>query len=269
MTLMLKRPGATLAVSVTSGTRQPVIFTHGAGMDSTSWDEVAAAVAAAGHTVITWDLRGHGESALDDGHRFTARDALDDLTALPAALAVERPILVGHSLGGNLSQALVQQSPSIAAGLVVLGSAPNTGALSGFERFALRTLSRPMLAMIPARRLPGMLAAASAVTPHAIERTAAVMARMPKDRFLDVWQATAELVVPDPSYRTPIPLALARGERDTTGNIATSMPAWAAREGISENVIAGAGHVAMWDAPAETADVIVRAITATTADDAS
>lgn len=258
--MRLTRPGATLAVHDRGGAERPVVLTHGAGMDHTAFDDVATGLHEAGHRVVTWDLRGHGGSMLDAGTRFTAADALDDLTALIGELGLVRPFLVGHSLGGNLSQALVRRSPDLAGGLIAIGCTANTGALSPAERFALRHLSGPILAMIPARRLPRMLADASATTPAARERIVAVFARMPKRTFLDVWRGTASLVEPDPSYRTPVPLALIRGGDDQTGNIADAMHAWAVRDGVTERVIPGAGHVAMWDAPVATTHAVLEAV---------
>ena len=97
-------------------------------------------------------------------------DALEDLAALLDALDLQHPVLVGHSLGGNLSQALVRRHPDRAAGLVVIGATWNAGPLTPAERLALR-LAAPMLGLIPAGRLPGLMAKASAVTPAAVAAT--------------------------------------------------------------------------------------------------
>ena len=64
-----------------------------------------------------------------------------------------------------------------------------------------------------------------------------------------MWRATTEFVVPEPEYRTPVPLLLMRGERDRSGNIATGMLRWAEAEGVREIVVPGAGHVVTQDAP--------------------
>lgn len=252
MSVMITRPGARLHVTDRAGDGRPIVLTHGAGMDESSFADIAAALHADGHRTITWDLRGHGRSPLDAGTRFSAAAAEADLAAIADLCGAEPPILVGHSLGGNLSQALVRHDPARAAGLIVIGATANTGPLTAAERFALRHLSAPILALVPAGRLPSLMAGASAVTPEAVVRIREVFARMPKSTFIDVWRATADLVAPDPSYRTPVPLALIRGDRDGTGNIATAMETWALRDGVSVRIVPGAGHVAMWDAPEET-----------------
>ncbi|MGH3706478.1 MAG: alpha/beta fold hydrolase [Agromyces sp.] len=252
----LARPGATLRFAMLDGDRRPVVLVHGAGMDHSMFDAQALALQVAGHAVVAFDQRGHGGSRLEPGTRFTGPAALDDLAALLDHLALERPALVGHSLGGNVAQALVRRDPGRTGALIVIDSTWNTGPLSRSERAALR-LAAPALSLIPASRLPGMLARASAITPEAIAATEAMFARMPKRSFLDVWRATVAFVDPDPDYRVPVHLGLIRGELDRTGNIATAMPAWASAEGVGERVIAGAGHVVTLDAPEATTTTLL------------
>ncbi len=248
---VLERGGGALRYADLAGERRPMVLTHGAGMDHRMFDAQAHALHQAGHRVVSWDLRGHGGSTLAPGARFTAATALDDLVALIDHLGLDGPVLIGHSLGGNLSQALVRRIPGRACGLIVVDSTWNTGPLTAVERVLLR-LAAPSLTLIPATRLPGLMARASAVTPEAIAESEATFARMPKRVFLDVWRATVSLIDPDPDYRTPVPLGLIRGDRDRTGNIATAMSRWARAEDVAEHVIPGAGHVVTLDAPDAT-----------------
>lgn len=255
----LSRPGAQVRYADTGGDGLPVVFTHGAGMDHAMFAAQSDALEQAGFRTIVWDLRGHGESELEPGVRFTAADALADLAALLDRLGLERPVLVGHSVGGNLCQAFVRAHPRRVRGLVVLDSTWNTGPLSSLERLGLR-LAAPMLTLIPASKLPGLMARASAVRPDAIAATESTFARIPKRTFPDVWRAAVSLVAPEPTYRTPVPLALIRGARDGTGNIAAAMPRWARAEGVAEQVIPDAGHIVTWDAPEATSQAILQAL---------
>ncbi|KWX68090.1 alpha/beta fold hydrolase [Mycobacterium sp. NAZ190054] len=250
------RPNAAIAFADSDSDGVPVVLTHGAGVDHSMFDAQAADLVRQGFRVIVWDLRGHGQSWLADGVRFAASDALADLDALLVECDATAPVLVGHSLGGNLVQAFAREHPDRVGAVVVLDSTWNTGPLSALERFALR-IAAPALSLIPAGRLPRLMARASAVTPDAVARTEALFARMPKSRFLDVWRATVSFVDPDPRHRFPVPLALIRGAEDRTGNIATAMPRWAAAEGAAEYVIPGAGHIVTWDAPELTSRTLI------------
>lgn len=252
-------PTAGIRYTDTGGRGPLVVLTHGAGMDHTMWRAQAEALEASGLRVIQWDLRGHGDSVMRPGTRFTAADALDDLSALLDAAGSTSTVLVGHSLGGNLVQEFTRRHPTAVDGLIVLDSTWNQGPLNAAERLALRSAA-PLLGLVPARRLPALMARASAVTPAAIEQTRAAFARMPKQTFLDVWRATASLIEPDASYRTPIPLALIRGSEDRTGNIAVAMRRWAEAEGVDAEVIPDAGHVVTLDAPDATSRAILRTL---------
>lgn len=252
----LQRPGAELHYIDHGGNGRPVLLTHGAGMDHTAFTEQAEALQDAGYRPILWDLRGHGQSTMEPGTQLTVRDATDDIGALLDHLVLENPVLIGHSLGGNLSQRFVHEHPDRVGGLIVIGSTWNAGPLTAAERLGIR-LAAPLLRLIPARRLPGLMAEASAVRPEAIARTRKAFERMPKDRFLEVWAITTAAVDPDPSRRTPVALGLIRGERDSTGNIASAMPRWAAAEAVTERVIPGAGHVVMLDAPSEASAALL------------
>jgi pimeloyl-ACP methyl ester carboxylesterase len=255
----LNRGGATLRFGVLEGASPPVMFLHGAGMDHSMFEGQATALHEAGHRVVVCDVRAHGSSQLDTNVRFRAEDALDDLVALHDTLGIDTSVLVGHSLGGNLGQEFARRHPDRVRGLVAVDCTWNTGPLNAFERSTLK-LAAPMLALIPAGRLTAVMARASAATPHAISAVEEVFARMPKRTFLDVWRATVTLVHPDPGYRSPVPLALIRGELDRTGNIAVATPAWAEAEGVQERVIAGAGHVVTLDAPEASTTAILAGV---------
>lgn len=73
------------------------------------------------HRVVAFDQRGHGESstARDGVYGFEANAA--DAATLCAALGIERPVVVGHSLGG-VSAIELARRPGFASALVLLDS---------------------------------------------------------------------------------------------------------------------------------------------------
>ncbi|MER6172010.1 alpha/beta hydrolase [Streptosporangium sp. NPDC001681] len=247
MSSTLSLRGCALHYTDSGGDGVPLVFSHGAGADHAMFDAQSERLRARGYRVVTWDMRGHGRSR-PAGVPFTAEQAIADLCALVKHLELDRPVLVGQSLGGNLGQAIVRRCPDLARALIVIGSTWNTGPLSRTERLLLK-LAAPSLAMIPAGRLPGVMADASAVTESARADVRRAFSLLSKREFVQVWRAAVELLDADPGYRTPVPLCLIRGERDRTGNIASAMPRWAAAEGVQEVVIPGAGHIANQDDP--------------------
>jgi len=231
-----------------------VVFLHGAGADHVTFDGQAQRLRDAGDRVVELDLRGHGLSR-PAGAPQTAQRFVADVDALIAQLELERPVLVGHSLGGNIAQALVRANPASYSGLVVIDSTWNTGPLSAVEKALLRSAA-PLLGLIPARSFARVMANASAVTEFARRDAERAFSVMTKQEFIAVWRAVTEFVEPNADYRTPIPLLLIRGEKDGTGNIATAMPAWAAADSAQHIVIPGAGHLVTQDAPDAVSDAI-------------
>jgi pimeloyl-ACP methyl ester carboxylesterase len=246
---LLERDGCVLHGIDTGGGGAPLLLSHGAGADSGMFEPQLAVLREAGYRVVAWDLRGHGASR-SPRSPITPERAVDDTVALIGELGLVRPVLIGQSLGGNLSQAVVRRHPELASALIVVDSAWNAQPLSALDR-ALLGLATPTLRAIPWSRLPRLMAEASATTERARRYADTVFRRSTKPEFLDAWRTTAGLLDPDPGYRTPVPLLLLRGERDRTGTIAKVMPAWAKAEGVSEVVIPGAGHLANLDAPDE------------------
>jgi len=85
---------------------QTVLFVHGVGGWAENWSEVIVRVAASGRRAVAFDLPGFGASSRVRGARYFDRHkpfypAVVD--GVRRALGLERPHLVGHSLGGGIA----------------------------------------------------------------------------------------------------------------------------------------------------------------------
>jgi pimeloyl-ACP methyl ester carboxylesterase len=89
----------TLAVRDYGGHGPDLLFIPGAGQTLADCGVLAPHLVGH-HRVVAMDLRGHGYSS--DGP-FTWEAALDDVDAVISALGLERPAVVGHSLGGMIA----------------------------------------------------------------------------------------------------------------------------------------------------------------------
>ena len=88
--------GTTISWSRT-GFGEPVVLVHGITESAASFDPVIDRLADT-NELITLDLRGHGESGLAAAYDLGAMAT--DIAAVIGAAGLDRPHLVGHSLGG-------------------------------------------------------------------------------------------------------------------------------------------------------------------------
>jgi pimeloyl-ACP methyl ester carboxylesterase len=86
-----------------TGSGPPLVLVHGITENHHSWDPLVPALAER-FDVVAVDLRGHGDSAKVPP--FDVGTLTEDVAALTAHLGLQRPHLVGHSLGGVVVSAL-------------------------------------------------------------------------------------------------------------------------------------------------------------------
>jgi pimeloyl-ACP methyl ester carboxylesterase len=106
--IVLPVDGGALAAVDFGGRGPGVLLVHGSGHNAAAWEDVAAGLVAYCHPVAI-DMRGHGQS---EPGSTVAEQYWRDLGAVVTALGWERPVLVGHSMGGYAVTA------AAAAGLV-------------------------------------------------------------------------------------------------------------------------------------------------------
>ncbi|MFD9412412.1 alpha/beta fold hydrolase [Streptomyces sp. NPDC059989] len=96
----------------------PVILIHGHPFNRTMWAPQTAALTAAGYRVIIPDLRGYGESPVVPGEALLA-DLADDIAALLARLDIERVVVGGVSMGGQIAMEMRLRHPGVVRALVL------------------------------------------------------------------------------------------------------------------------------------------------------
>jgi len=110
---------ATLHVAdQTASGRPTVVYVNSLGSDLRIWDGVVEKLASAGYGALRYDLRGHGLSDLGNPPRLID-DHVADLAAVMDQFGVERAILCGVSVGGQIALGLSHRHPDKVASLVL------------------------------------------------------------------------------------------------------------------------------------------------------
>ena len=102
------------------GTGRPLVLLHG-GLGSGEMFGPALTALAEGRQVILPDLQGHGRTA-DIDRPIDARLMADDIAALIQQLGLEKPDVVGYSLGGGVAFWTAFDHPELVGKLVMVST---------------------------------------------------------------------------------------------------------------------------------------------------
>jgi 3-oxoadipate enol-lactonase len=103
-----------------SGDAPTLVYLHSLGTDMRIWDPVVARLP--GLTSVRIDLRGHGLSDVPPGE-YTIGAMSDDVLSVLAHSGIERAVLVGVSIGGQVALRAALARPELVRGVVALDTA--------------------------------------------------------------------------------------------------------------------------------------------------
>jgi len=228
----------------------PVVFLHGIGGGARSFAPQMVSFAAAGYQPVALDLMGYGTRVPVEAMSFEA--LAEDVEVAIAGL--ERPVLVGHSMGGMVVQTMLRRSPDGYRAAVLSCTSPAFGNPSGdFQR----KFVAERLAPLDAGRTMAQNAAAAAdgmMGPNPDQAGRAL--------FIEQYAA-----VPEATYRAAVKCLVAFDERASLPNIAIPVLCLAAEHdrnapppvlekmagkipGAYYLCLSGLGHVPNLEAPA-------------------
>jgi pimeloyl-ACP methyl ester carboxylesterase len=159
-----------------TGSGEPVVLIHGIGHRRQAWDPITEHLAQR-HEVIRLDLAGFGESpAYASGTPYTMDNACADLAANFAEWGLERPHVVGNSLGGAISLELaargIVSSATVLSPAGFFGRVDRAWALLALSLLKVSTLLPDRMLEVNARSRAGRRMAGSLLYTHP-ERTTA------------------------------------------------------------------------------------------------
>jgi pimeloyl-ACP methyl ester carboxylesterase len=234
----LDRDGVRIHYEV-SGQGEPLLLSHGYSATSRMWEKQVDALAGR-YRVVTWDMRGHGQSdSPDDVSLYSEAATVGDMAALLDACDAPRAIIGGLSLGGYMSLAFHASLPERVRALLLFDTGPGYKSATARDEWNRSAEKRAV-----ALETQGLAALARsrevAASQHRSAKGLALAARgMLAQRDDRVIRSLPEIRVPT--------LVLV-GADDTPFHAATDYMA-AKIPLATKVVIAGAGHAANLDQP--------------------
>lgn len=250
---------------VRAGQGSPVLLLHGFSSSLYTWREVLPGLARQ-HDVVALDFPGFGESQIpaDLSPERLGRAAL----GLARQLELERPALVGHSMGGAVAAALSSDPELDPASVAVIDAA--TFAMGPETRPGMvQLMSRPavagLLELLPLRRLTTLIALREVfhddgrVTAERVDEyvapvrrpgfTAAVLSLLRAD-------GEVEAAIPRRWAAASVPALVLWGRDDRWIPVAHAEKHRAARPAAKVVVLEGCGHMPQEERPEETLRIL-------------
>jgi pimeloyl-ACP methyl ester carboxylesterase len=236
-----------------------IVLLHGIGSRAFSWATQLDRWSDR-FRILAWDAPGYGNSEDLPNQEPDANDYADALADFLDALELERPLLVGHSLGALIAGTFASRFSSKAAALVLLSVACGYGHLSLVDRerrFApragdLRALGAEGLA---SRRSAALLS--DNATPEQVARVGDAMKTVRESGYLAALRmlTNADLFAVAPKIALPALVACGSEDAvtppDQNRRVAQAVP------GAAFALVEGAGHALYVERPDELDRVVL------------
>jgi len=239
----------------------PLVLLHGVTDSWRSFEPVLAHLPASLHAFAI-SQRGHGDSSRpDEGYTFA--DMAGDLAAFIDALAIERPVVVGHSMGASVAMRFAIDHPDRLRALVLLGAFATMHRhpmITEYVTYEIAPLEDP-IPMSFARDFQSSTLARD-IAPTFLDVVVGESLKVPAR----VWKATFEGFLDTPDFSSglatvAVPTLLMWGDRDAyalrgdqerlLAAVGAHRDAPAAGRAPRAQLLTypGAGHAVHWEAP--------------------
>jgi len=235
----LNRNGVNIYYEV-HGAGPVLLLTHGYSATAQMWKGNIAALANK-HTLVTWDMRGHGQTDYPaDQSAYSEEATVADMAVILDAVGAKKAIVGGLSLGGYMSLAFYRVHPERVSALLIIDTGPgfkkddaretwNKRARETGERYDKEGLA--------------VLKSGSAERAYAVHRSADGLANAARGMLAQKNSAVIESL---PNIKVPSIVIV--GANDTPFLAASDYMA-AKIPGCKKAVIPNAGHAANIDQP--------------------
>ena len=123
----------------------PLVLSHGFSSSSAMWEPNLTELALS-RPVVTWDMRGHGQTVVPPRPELFSQDvSVEDMAAVLDACGIQSAVVGGLSLGGYLSLAFYNRYPERVTALLLFDCGPgyrNDEGRQGWNDYAISQAER-------------------------------------------------------------------------------------------------------------------------------
>lgn len=204
------------------------------------------------YNLLVWDAPGHGESRPFE-LLFTLEDKVRWLHDILEQEHIVRPVLVGQSMGGYVSQMYMQLFPGEVEAFVSIDSAPLQRHYMTAAEIWLLKHTETMYRWYPWEALLRDGSKGCAETEYGRTLMRQMMSNYSHEEYARLaahgYQMLAEAAERDLPYRIDCPALLLCGEKDKAGSAKRYNQAWSKQTGIPLVWVPNAGHNSNTDDP--------------------
>jgi 3-oxoadipate enol-lactonase len=231
----------------------PIIFVHGFPFSKALWAPQVEALKKEFY-VITYDVRGHGDSNVGSG-QYTVEHFVDDLIGLLDHLKISRAVMAGLSMGGYIILRAAERNPDRVRGLVLCDTRSEADNNEGKLRratqarsvkiFGMKAFTEPFLKTVLAEKTFQR-------SPQVVELVRSIVGKTSPAAVIGTLIALAGRTDTTPSlYNIHVPVLLLVGQYDglTPSSVAHAMKVKIPQSEM--HIIPDAGHLSNLENPAE------------------
>ena len=206
------------------------------------------------YNVVVWDAPGHATSWPFE-FSFSLMDKAKWVDGILRSEALDKPVIIGQSMGGYVGQAYAELYPEKLKGFVAIDSAPlQRSYVTGVELWLLKRME-PVYRHYPWKWLLRSGTQGVSTTEYGRKLMYDMMMTYGGDqeRYAKIsghgFRILAEAMEADLPYRLQCPALLICGEKDHAGSCIRYNKAWHERTGIPIRWLKNAGHNSNTDSP--------------------
>lgn len=201
--------------------------------------------------VISYDVRGHGKT--DKPKNFTLEDYTHDLKEIISKLDLEKPIVIGLSMGSYIALRTAEKYPDLLSKIILLGSRPK-GEISLVNKDENPNIDLKQMGMAISKRTY-----APDTTPKQIEefyRGNRSEVTLTGDERKEIYASLSYYDMLSDADKVKIPVLLIVGEHDGINPPEESVKLNRALPTSTLKIVEGAGHIAYLERNDEVIDLI-------------